>query len=93
MITTLLVGTLAVTWAWEALRVLDSMLPWSLPKFLWPLVVLGLALVVTWPGWLLAAGIAGGAGVIHALVLGRGSEEPVPVQIKRGVGGRLPPLP
>lgn len=88
MITALLVGTLAVTWAWETLRVV---LPWDLPSWLAPFLVLGLALIFAWPAWHLAAGIAGGAGVVHALFSSR-TESSV-VQLHRRAPGRVPPLP
>lgn len=88
MIVSLLVGTLAVTWAWEALRV---GLPWSLPSWLLPFVVLGFALVFAWPDWHLAAGIAGGTGVVRALI--SSATETSAVQLTRRPGGRVPPLP
>jgi len=90
MIPTLLVGTLAVTWGWEALRTICLR---SLPSWLQPLIVLGLALIFTWPDWHLAAGIAGGSGIVHALLRDKVDDTAQAVRIRRGVGSRVPPLP
>lgn len=87
---TLVLGTLAVTWAWEALR----MLPWGLPSFLWPFVVLALAVAFCWPAWHVAVAVAGASGIVHALL--RDKTEAVrsqAVRMTRGIGGRVPPLP
>lgn len=91
MITSLLVGTLAVTWAWEVLRTVDGLLPWSLPSWLLPLLVFFVGLAFCWPDWHLAAACAGAAGIIRAClrpVLDGDSEA---VEVRRP--GRIPPLP
>jgi hypothetical protein len=86
VIASLLVGTLAVTWAWEALRVLS---PWGLPSWLLPFALLGFGLIFSWPDWHLAVGIAGAAGVVQYLINAR--SEATAVQLQRR--GRIPPLP
>lgn len=86
MIASLLVGTLAVTWAWEALRVVS---PWSLPSWLLPFLLLGFALIFSWPDWHLAGGIAGASGIVQYLITTR--SEATAVQLNRR--GRIPPLP
>ena len=86
MIISLLVGTLAVTWAWEALRTIS---PWSLPSWSQPLLVLAFAFIFSPHDWHLAAGIAGAAGVLRAVVLG--TETPQIVRLRGS--GRIPNLP
>lgn len=91
MIIALLVGTLAVTWAWEALR---AVLPWSLPSWSQPGLVLAFALIFsgTWHvehPWHIAVGIAGAAGVLRTLVLG-GEQAKI---VRFRAGGRIPALP
>lgn len=92
----LLVGTLAVTWAWdilrEVLRVVENRLPWSLPSWLLPLLALGVGLIFCWPNWHLAAACVGAAGIIRALLRPVLNQAP-PVTAVRGIGNRVPPLP
>lgn len=86
---TLLAGTLAVTWAWEAVRTIS---PWGLPNWLSPLVPLACAMVFVWPDWRIAAAIAGAAAIIRALLKPL-TDQPQQFRVTRGVGGRVPPLP
>lgn len=86
---TLVLGTLAVTWAWEALR----MLPWGLPSFLWPFIVLALALAFCWPDWHTAMAVSGAAGIVHTLIRDKTGVPTQAVRMTRGVGSRIPPLP
>ena len=90
MIASLLVGTLAVIWAWEALRVIS---PWSLPAWVQPLIVLAIAAAITWPDWRLSMAAAGAAGVVNALVRESGSSGPEVVRLRAGIGQRIPALP
>lgn len=87
ILTTLLVGTLAVTWAGEALRVV---LPWSLPSWLRPFPVLLFAVLFVWPNWHLAVGIAGGAAIVQATLFEYLQQRDV-MQFR--TRGRIPPLP
>lgn len=90
MILELLTATLAALWGWEALRVIC---PWSLPSQLQPLIVLAISAALCWPDWHLAMAVAGATGVLHATLTDKFADTKPSVSIRRGVGGRVPPLP
>jgi len=84
------VQVLGVFWAWSFLR---EVLPWEIPGPIKPLLVAGMAFYLTYPDWLMAAGIAGGVAVVQTLVL-HFIPEPTATQmpsLRRG--SRIPPLP
>lgn len=89
---TLLIAALAVFWAWETLLVV---LPWTIPPWLQPFVVLAGAVLFCWPDWRVAGATAGAVGLLHVAVRGV-IEPPVPAQavrVRPGVGQRVPNLP
>lgn len=94
---------LAAFWAWETFL---TVIPWDLPAWLLPVLVLvPTGLIVTYASdtVLLVLAGAGAVGVLHtwvrdssganpiALRPGRGSQEPT--VLPRGAGSRLPDLP
>ena len=91
--TTFLLQTLGVFWAWT---VVLQVLPWEIPDVLKPPAVFGIAFALVYPDWQLAAAIAGGVAVITTAVLHLIPER-APVQqgpnLRRGAAGRIPPLP
>jgi len=87
----LIIASLAVFWAWETLLVV---VPWTIPAWLQPFIVLAGALGFCWPDWRVAAAAAGAVGLLHVAV--RGSTTPVTaeaVRLRPGVGSRVPDLP
>lgn len=89
---TLLIASLAVFWAWETVLVL---VPWTIPPWLQPFIVLAASLAFCWPDWRVAGAAAGAVGLLHVAV--RGVIEPVApaqaVRVRPGVGQRVPDLP
>jgi cobalamin biosynthesis protein CobD/CbiB len=85
----LVVVVLAVYWAWATLR---DLIPWSLPEWAHPALVIGGTVALTYPDWRLAMAGAGGVLLLH-LVAGRllASRPPEPSPMR--LPTRLPPLP
>lgn len=86
---TLLVASLAIFWAWETLT---SLLPWYVPAWLQPLVVLGMCLAFVWPDWRTAMAAAGGVAVLHVVVRNASAPEPTAVRMAT-LRNRIPRLP
>ena len=60
----LILTTLGVFWLWEFALIL----PFTLPSWLQPLVVLGLSVGLSWPDWRTGAAAAGLVGILHVVV-------------------------
>lgn len=88
MIVALIITTLGLVWGWATLR---TVLPWALPEWLSPFLVLAMALALSWPDWHLALAAAGAAGILHFLLRDQSATEKQVVL--RRPSGRIPPLP
>ena len=87
----LLIASLAVFWAWEAALVV---VPWTIPPWLQPLLVLGASAAFSWPDWRVAMAASGAVGLLHVAVRGTVSTVPTQaVRLRPGVGSRIPDLP
>ena len=87
----LLILTLAVFGVWEAIL---SIVPWTIPPWLQPFIVTGIALGSTWPDLdpRLALAVMGAVGLLHVAVRAQsGAAEPQVVRTRREA--RIPTLP
>lgn len=89
---TLLLATLAIFFAWETVL---SVVPWTIPQVIQPVLVYGAALAYSWPDWRFALSVAGAVALLHTLaVLRGGSSGGAPQMIQRpGRAPRVPNLP
>jgi hypothetical protein len=88
---TLLLATLAIFFAWETAL---SVVPWTIPAWLQPVLVYGATLAFVWPDWRLAMSVAGAVALLHILVVNRDASSSASPAIRRPRGGsRLPELP
>lgn len=89
----LVVTVLAVFFAWETAL---SVVPWTIPAWLQPVLVYGAALALAWPDWRLALAASGGVALLHILTV---RERPAPIpkavtELQRPTRtSRLPNLP
>lgn len=87
----LVIASLAVFWAWEAVLVV---VPWTIPPWLQPLLVLAGAVAFCWPDWRVAMAAAGAVGLLHVAVRGAVSApQAQAIRLRSGVGSRVPDLP
>lgn len=86
----LLLLTLAVFGVWEAIL---ALVPWTIPAWLQPFIVTGIALGATWPDLdpRLALAVMGAVGLLHVAV--RAQTSAVEPQIVRRRETRVPTLP
>ena len=88
---TLLLSTLAIFFVWETAL---SVVPWTIPAWLQPVLVYGATVAFVWPDWRLAMAVAGAVAIIHILVVNRDSSHGTPQVLRRPRGNsRLPNLP
>lgn len=86
----LLLSTLAIFFVWETAL---SVVPWTIPAWLQPVLVYGATLAFVWPDWRLALAVSGAVALLHILVVNRDSS-PGPQVLRRPRGNtRLPNLP
>jgi hypothetical protein len=88
---TLLLSTLAIFFVWETVL---SVVPWTIPAWLQPVLVYGATLAYVWPDWRLALAVAGAVALLHILTVSRGAASGTPQVLRRPRGtSRLPNLP
>lgn len=90
---TLLLATLAIFFAWETVL---SVVPWTIPPVIQPVLVYGAALAFSWPDWRFALSVAGAVALLHTVTVLRGGTGPQgPTQMVRrpGRAPRVPNLP
>lgn len=87
----LLLSTLAIFFVWETAL---SVVPWTIPAWLQPVLVYGATVAFVWPDWRLALSVAGAVALLHTLVVNRDSSATTPHVIRRPRGNsNLPNLP
>ena len=91
--TTLILASLATFGIWESV---NSVSPWSIPSWLHPVAVYGIALFFTRPDWELAFAVVGAVAILHVITTAaipaatQVTSSRSPLQPNRG---SLPPLP
>lgn len=85
----LLLAILAVFFIWETVL---SVVPWTIPYWLQPVLVYGAALAYVWSDWRLALAVAGAVGLLHVLAIGKNVGQVTAIR-RPGRSPRIPYLP
>lgn len=86
----IIIAVLAIFFVWETVL---SVLPWTVPAWLQPLLVYAAALAYCWPHWRLALAVSGGVALLHVLVRDHGPARSKPITELQRARTRVPTLP
>jgi hypothetical protein len=88
-----LLASLATFGIWESV---NSVSPWTIPSWLHPVAVYGIALFFTYPDWRIAFAVMGSVAILHVVttaLIPAKTEVQTPRSLAQPQRGSLPPLP
>lgn len=87
----LIIATLAIFGIWESVL---SVVPWTIPPWLQPLLVGTAAVLWCWPDWRTGLAVLGAVGLLHVYMRSIGGVVSTPQQVAvRRPTSRMPDLP